>query len=80
MAERQQISHTDLSLTTDENTETPPPITTLQNAREAAEIKAIRQAMIEAGGNVSQAAKLLHITRPTLYSLLDKYALKQDSW
>ena len=44
----------------------------LRSARQRAESDAIRQALAVASGNLSKAAELLGITRPTLYDLLDK--------
>jgi len=44
----------------------------LRGARQRAETEAIRQALAVAGGNLSRAAELLGITRPTLYDLLEK--------
>jgi two-component system NtrC family response regulator len=44
----------------------------LRSARQRAETDAIRQALAVAAGNLSKAAELLGITRPTLYDLLDK--------
>jgi two-component system NtrC family response regulator len=44
----------------------------LREARQRAERDAIRQAVAVAGGNLSRAAELLGITRPTLYDLLEK--------
>jgi two-component system NtrC family response regulator len=44
----------------------------LRLARQRAEQEAIRQALAVAGWNLSRAAELLGITRPTLYDLLDK--------
>ncbi|MCI0666936.1 MAG: PEP-CTERM-box response regulator transcription factor [Methylococcaceae bacterium] len=51
-------------------------ITSLREIRDSAERQAICQALSECNGNVSKAAELLEITRPTLYSLLTKYRLK----
>jgi two-component system NtrC family response regulator len=51
-------------------------IPSLREAREAAERLAICTALSEAGENVSKAAELLEITRPTLYALLTKFNLK----
>jgi two-component system NtrC family response regulator len=47
----------------------------LRAAREVADRKAIRQAMSQADNNISSAAKLLGISRPTLYDLLKQYRL-----
>jgi two-component system NtrC family response regulator len=47
----------------------------LKEVREGAEIAAIKRALSYTDHNVSQAAKLLGITRPTLYTLFDKYGL-----
>ena len=48
----------------------------LREVRDAAERQAICAALNEAGENVSRAAELLEITRPTLYALLTKFNLK----
>lgn len=47
----------------------------LKAAREAADRKAIRHALARADGNISNTAKLLGISRPTLYDLLKSYGL-----
>ncbi len=47
----------------------------LREVREAAEGQALLRALNHAGGNVSQAATLLGITRPTFYALIKKYKL-----
>jgi two-component system NtrC family response regulator len=44
----------------------------LRMARQRAESEAIRQALALSGNNISRAAELLGITRPTLYDLLEK--------
>ena len=48
----------------------------LRAAREVADRKAIRQAMSRTDNNISGAAKLLGISRPTLYDLLKQYHLQ----
>ena len=48
----------------------------LKAAREAADRKAIARALARAENNISAAAKLLGISRPTLYDLLKQYDLQ----
>jgi len=48
----------------------------LRSVRELADRKAIRQAMSRTDNNISGAAKLLGISRPTLYDLLKQYRLQ----
>jgi two-component system NtrC family response regulator len=50
----------------------------LQEVREEAESRAIRRILARVDGNISQAARLLGVTRPTLYSLMDRYGLTPD--
>ena len=47
----------------------------LRNAREIADRKAISQALGQAEGNISAAARLLGISRPTFYDLLRQYRM-----
>lgn len=48
----------------------------LRSAREAADRVAIRRAVMQSEGNISLAAKLLGISRPTLYDLLKQYRMQ----
>jgi two-component system NtrC family response regulator len=48
----------------------------LKAVREEADRKAIRQALARTENNISNAAKLLGISRPTLYDLLKQYGLQ----
>ena len=48
----------------------------LKSAREEADRKAIRQALARTEGNISNTAKLLGISRPTLYDLLKQYGIQ----
>lgn len=48
----------------------------LKSAREEADRRAIRQALARADSNISNTAKLLGISRPTLYDLLKQYDMQ----
>jgi two-component system NtrC family response regulator len=48
----------------------------LKAAREAADRRAIRHAMARTDGNISGAARMLGISRPTLYDLLKQYRMQ----
>ena len=48
----------------------------LRTVRESADRKAIRHALARAGGNISGTARLLGISRPTLYDLMKSYDLQ----
>jgi two-component system NtrC family response regulator len=48
----------------------------LKDVRERAERNAIQQALLQAQGNVSKTAKILGITRPTLYHLIKTLDIK----
>src|SRR5581483_3468207 len=47
----------------------------LRVARQRAEAQAVRQSLAVAKGNLSRAADLLGVTRPTLYDLLEKHRI-----
>ena len=49
--------------------------TTIKAVSEAEEERMIRQAMDRTNGNISAAAKMLGVSRPTLYAKLKKYGL-----
>jgi two-component system NtrC family response regulator len=49
---------------------------TLKQARQKAEGEAIRRALTSAGNNLTHAARLLGVSRPTLYNLLAAYEIK----
>jgi two-component system NtrC family response regulator len=72
MADDQQIAARDLDLTADQEAGDAFPLN-LKQVRDAAEFKAVSQALARSDHNLAQAARLLGISRPTLYSLLKKF-------
>lgn len=46
------------------------PVQSLRAVRQKAEFDAVQRAMAQTGGNISEAARLLDVSRPTLYQLL----------
>ncbi len=73
MADGNYITPEDLEL---DHVEAEPAPLNLKQVREEAELRAIQRALVSADDNISEAAKLLGVTRPTLYSLVEKYNLK----
>ena len=74
MAEGRTVSAADLDLPGAKNEGSE--AINLRAAREMADRRAIRQAMSRTENNISGAAKLLGISRPTLYDLLKQYRLQ----
>ena len=70
MAEGKHVTAVDLGLG---DGDAEGPNLNLREVRRNSETQAIKRALIFAAGNISQAAKLLGITRPTLYDLIEKY-------
>jgi two-component system NtrC family response regulator len=56
--------------------EQPAPSGTLREYREQAERTALTRAMVEAQGNISKVAKLLDVSRPTVYDLMRQHNMK----
>ena len=75
MAEGKTVTAADLDLPSVASTQYRALPINLRAAREVADRKAIRQAMSRTDNNISGAAKLLGISRPTLYDLLKQYRL-----
>ncbi len=73
MCDSDQITAGDLELATDQ-------VDTssfdLRQVRERAERQTIQKALAHTNNNISLAAELLGVTRPTLYTLLNRYDLK----
>ena len=76
MADGNRIVPEDLDLADPDGV---PEILNLAQAREEAERRQIPRALSRAEGNISQAAKLLGISRPTLYDLMRHHGLKVES-
>ena len=74
MADGRSVTADDLDLPGTSSQE--PDQINLRSAREVADRKAIRQAMSRTENNISGAAKLLGISRPTLYDLIKQYRLQ----
>ncbi|MCJ2181688.1 PEP-CTERM-box response regulator transcription factor [Novosphingobium sp. 1949] len=74
MADEKLVSATDLDLADPD--EQVINALNLKTAREAADRKVIRHALARSEGNISSTAKMLGISRPTLYDLLKQYDLQ----
>jgi two-component system NtrC family response regulator len=68
-----KVGAADLALGTDDHTSAQ---LTLKEARNEAEKRAIRMALLQSNDNITNAAKILDVSRPTLYDLLRQYDLK----
>ncbi len=74
MAEGKLVRPEDLDL--DEEGEDETQLLNLKSAREMSDRKVIRHALARSEGNISNTARLLGISRPTLYDLLKQYDLQ----
>jgi len=75
MADGAFITAEDLELAADDSSDESSPLN-LKEIREAAETTAIKRALSYADNNISRAANLLGVTRPTLYTLFNKYGIQ----
>ncbi len=73
LSEGKQVSAADLGLS---DVDAQAPNLNLREVRRLSETGAIKRALVYASGNISKAAKMLGITRPTLYDLLEKYEIR----
>ena len=73
MAEGKHVTSVDLGLS---EVDTEGPDLNLREVRRNSETRAIKRALVYSSGNISRAAKMLGITRPTLYDLLEKYNIQ----
>ncbi|WP_028023937.1 sigma-54-dependent Fis family transcriptional regulator [Enterovibrio calviensis] len=76
MADGHHITASDLALTKEHKKDSGLPLN-IRQVREEAERQAVTRALARAEGNMSQTANLLGVSRPTLYTLIDKYALQR---
>ncbi len=74
MADGKMVGAGDLDL--ESGDEESPEVLNLKSAREQTDRKVIRHALARSEGNISSTAKLLGISRPTLYDLLKQYDLQ----
>ena len=58
------------------NGELQSPMLNLRQVRDAAEKQAVIRVLARADGNLSKAAEMLGVSRPTLYELLDRFGLR----
>ncbi len=79
MAEGSQVTVDDMELDVGEEEASSDMPLNLRRVREAAEQQAIVRALSYTDDNISEAASLLGVTRPTLYNMLDKYQLDKRS-
>ena len=73
MAEGRMVSAADLDLALPGDDQLSP--LNLKAAREAVDRRVIQHALLRSQGNISSTARLLGISRPTLYDLMRQYAL-----
>lgn len=75
MAEGNKINIQDLGLPGGIKAEDKMPFN-LKEVRQTAEVSAVTRALNQCDQNMAQAAKLLGVTRPTLYTLVNKYNIQ----
>lgn len=69
MAEGKRVTALDLALARPEEGASIPP---LREVRRRAEMAAVQRALAITGGNITKAAELLGVTRPTVYDLIER--------
>lgn len=76
MADGRLVTAADLDIGGSEDDDSDGRQINLKAVRDAADRKAIRRAIARTEGNISNAAKLLGISRPTLYDLIKQHGLQ----
>jgi two-component system, NtrC family, response regulator len=75
MADGKLVSAADLDLGKPSDNDDEVDMINLKAVRDVADSRAIRRAIARTEGNISNAAKLLGISRPTLYDLIKQHGL-----
>jgi two-component system NtrC family response regulator len=76
MADGSRIHARDLGLDSGEANDVP---LNLRTVREAAERESVLRALAHANGNLSRAAEMLGVSRPTLYDLINRFGLRREA-
>jgi two-component system, NtrC family, response regulator len=76
MADNKMVTAADLDLPSHEDAEEGDDVINLKTIRDRADSTAIRRAIARTEGNISSAAKLLGISRPTLYDLIKQHHIQ----
>lgn len=79
LAEGSWITSKDLDLNLNLEIKDNLPMLNLKEIREKSEKEVIIKAMMISRGNVTKAAKMLNITRPTLYSIMEKLGIRENT-
>jgi len=75
LAESDRIKATDLGFTAENNDDNVVSLD-LKTARDKAEREIVEKVLKNCNGKIAKAAKVLGVTRPTLYDLIDRHGLK----
>ena len=78
MAEGNRVGRDDLGLPLDDAAAAAAESFDLRTVRDAAERAAVVRALAHANGNIVKASELLGISRPTLYDLMNRLAIRAD--
>jgi len=76
LSESDYITASDLELTAPDEEMDAAGLLNLKHVKQQAEHNAIVQALSRCDGNLTQASKLLGVSRPTVYDLIQKYGIK----
>ncbi len=76
ISDNRTITPADLGLEDAVSEEHDDTLPTLKEARDQAERQCVRQALSLTGNNISQAAKMLAVSRPTLHDLIKKHGIE----